>query len=97
MKLNYVSFCLISIVVLRKILFDEYLATNFDAKLSILMMVVSGYWLQIITPPSDHLIITLNVDANYFIVRMIFDYTLKLLEASVSNFNQRIVNYGIQI
>jgi len=37
MKLNYVSFCLISSVVLRQILFDEYLATNFDAKLSILM------------------------------------------------------------
>lgn len=60
------------------------------------MLIVSGYWLQIITPPSNHLI-TLNVDVNYFIVRMIFEYTLKLLEATISNFNQRIVNYGIQI
>ena len=57
---------------------------------------VTGYKLQIITPRSDPLI-TLNVDANYFIVRMIFDYTLKLLEASLGNFNQKIVNYGIQI
>jgi len=43
------------------------------------MMVVSGYWLQI-TPPSDHLI-SLNIDANYFIVR-IFDYTLILVIAA---------------